>query len=73
MSKLANKLYFKALAAKKNALKLLKNEKGETNLIAIILILAIVIVLVVLFKDKLTTIFNDIWGSIGGDVNDALN
>ena len=72
MSKLANKLYFKALTAKNNALKLLKNERGETNLIAIILILAIVIVLVILFKDTLTDIVKNIWAKIGGDVNKAL-
>ncbi len=72
MSKLANKLYFKALAAKNNALKLLKNEKGETNLVAIILILAIVIALVVIFRGYLSDIFEKIWKSIGGDVDDAL-
>lgn len=72
MSKLVNKLYFKALAAKDNALKLLKNEKGETNLVAIILILAIVLALVFLFKGKLTKIFDDIWNKINGDVANSL-
>lgn len=72
MSKLANKLYFKALAAKNKALKLLKNERGETNLIAIILILAVVIALVVIFKDYIGDIFEKIWKSIGGDVDSAL-
>ena len=72
MSKLANKLYFKALAAKNNALKLLKNEKGETNLVAIILILAVVIALVVIFRGKIEQILDKIWGAIGGDVDDAL-
>ena len=72
MSKLANKLYFKMLTAKDNALKLLKNEKGETNLVAIILILAVVIALVVVFKDTITGILGKIWDSIGGDVDEAL-
>ncbi len=72
MSKLANKLYFKALAAKNNALKLLKNEKGETNLVAIILILAVVIALVVIFRGEIEKILDKIWGAIGGDVDDAL-
>lgn len=73
MSRLTNKLYFKAIGAMNNALKLMKNEKGETNLIAIILILAIVLVLVLLFKTKLTKIFNDIWDKIGGNVGNAIN
>lgn len=72
MSKLANKLYFKALAAKNNALKLLKNEKGETNLVAIILILAVVIALVVIFRGEIEKILDKIWVAIGGDVDDAL-
>lgn len=73
MSKLANKLYFKALAAKNNALKLLKNEKGETNLVAIILILAVVIALVVIFRGEIEKILDKIWDAIGGDVDDALS
>ena len=72
MSKLVNKLYFKALAAKINALKLLKNEKGETNLVAIILILAVVIALVVLFRGEIEKILAKIWSAIGGDVDEAL-
>lgn len=73
MSNLAKKLYFKALSAKTNALKLLKNEKGETNLVAIILILAVVIALVVIFRGEIEDILDQIWGSIGSDVSSALN
>lgn len=65
MLKLANKM-------RKMALKALKNEKGETNLVAIILILAVVIALVVIFKDELADIFDQIWSSISGDVDQAL-
>lgn len=72
MSKLVNKLYFKALNARDNALKLMKNEKGETNLVAMILILAVVIALVVLFRREIETILGKIWAAIGGDVDDAL-
>lgn len=71
MSKLTNKLYFKALAVKNNAIKFLKNEKGDTNFISIIIILAIVIALAVIFKSKITTIFDNIWSKIGSDVNNA--
>ena len=72
MLNLTNTLYFKALAAKNNALKFLKNEKGETNLVAIILILAVVIALVVIFRGKIEELLDKIWDAIGSDVDDAL-
>ncbi len=73
MTKLTNKLYFKALAAKEGALKMLKNERGETNLIAIILILAVVIALVVIFRGYISDLFEMIWSAIVGDVSDTLS
>ena len=72
MSKLANKLYFKALGTKEKALKLLKNESGEANIIAIILVLAIVIALAIIFKKQLTALFDKIWNSLFSDVDKAL-
>lgn len=72
MSKLTNKLYFKAIGVKEKALKLLKNEKGDTNLISIIIILAIVIALAVIFRNKLATLFDKIWNSLFSDVDNAL-
>lgn len=72
MSKLANKLYFKALDAKEKALKLLKNESGEANIIAIILVLAIVIALAIIFRNQLTALFNKIWNSLFSDVDNVL-
>lgn len=61
MSKLANKIYFKGLLAKEKLSKLWKNESGEANIIAIILVLAIVIGLAIVFKTQLTALFNKIW------------
>lgn len=73
MSRLANKLFSKAIGVKNNVLKLLKSEKGETNLVAIILILAVVIALVVIFRGEIEDILDKIWGSIGSDVDSALS
>lgn len=72
MSNLTNKLYFKALSAQSKVLRFLKNERGETNLIAIILILAVVIALVVIFRGYINDIFDKIWVKIGGDVDKTL-
>lgn len=72
MSKLVNKMYFKALAAKNTVLNALKNERGEANIISIILILVIVITLAIVFRDSLTSLFNKIWNSLFNKVDPLL-
>lgn len=72
MSKLANKIYFKGLLAKEKLSKLWKNESGEANIIAIILVLAIVIALAIIFRNQLTALFNKIWNSLFSDVDNVL-
>ncbi len=72
MNELMGKIRTKAFAAKRSFIKLMRNEKGDTNIIAIILILAIVIALAVIFKDKLTELFNKIWDNTFDNVDKAL-
>ncbi len=72
MSDLVNKMYLKALIAKNSFIDSLKDEDGETNLVAIILILAVVIALVVIFRGEIEKILDKIWAAIGGDVDAAL-
>lgn len=72
MTNFADKLYLKMLGAKNKAMKHLKNERGEANIIAIILVLAIVIALAIIFKDQLTALFNKIWNSLFADVDNVL-
>ena len=72
MLKLANKLYFKGMKVKDNVVNCLKSERGDTNIIAIILILAIVIALAIIFKNQLTTLFNKIWGSLFTEVDKVV-
>ena len=61
-------LYIKTRLAK-----LLKNERGEANIIAIILVLAIVIALAIVFRDAISKLFNNIWSSISGNVGDVTD
>ena len=72
MSKLATNLYIKGLQAKEKLSKLWKNERGEANIIAIILVLAIVIALAIIYRSSLTALFNKIWGSLFADVDSVL-
>lgn len=73
MSKLVNKLCLKAISAKEKARKCLKSERGESNIIAIILILAIVIALAIIFRNQLTALFNKIWNSLFSNVDEVLS
>lgn len=72
MSKLFNKLTFKLLKAKTNVCKIMKNECGEANIIAIILVLAIVIALAIIFRQQISALFNKIWSSLFSDVDKVI-
>ena len=72
MSKLATKLFVKGLMAKDRISKLLKSERGDTNIIAIIIILAIVIALAIIFRKSIMELFNKIWTSLFTDVDQAI-
>jgi flagellin-like protein len=73
MSKLMNKLCMKGLQAQKKLQKLWSDERGETNIIAIILILAIVIALAIIFRTQLTALFNKIWSSLFSNVDNVIS
>lgn len=72
MNELANKIYFKGLALKAKVMELCKKENGETNIIAIILILAIVIALAIIFRNSLQSLFQKIWNSVFNKVDPLL-
>lgn len=56
MSDLLFKIYFMGCNAKNKALDLFKKENGETNIIAIVLLIVIVIALAVIFRDSITAL-----------------
>lgn len=72
MQNLHNFLIAKYVAAKMKAEGFLKSEKGEANIIAVILVLAIVIALVVVFRENIEKIVNKIWSSISGNLDNAV-
>ena len=72
MAKIMNKIYFKGLSVLGKAKSALKDERGDTNIIAIIIILAIVIALAIIFRTKIIELFNMIWGGLSENVNNAV-
>lgn len=73
MKEMMTKLYVTCLMATTDFKKFLKNEQGDTNIIAIILILAIVVLLAIVFRRQLTALFNRIWSGINDNIDDAIN
>lgn len=71
MTEFTNKLYVKGLMAKQKLAKLMKSERGEANIIAIILVLAIVIALAIVFRKAIGDLFDTIWDGITGQVGNA--
>ncbi len=57
-------LYERFSKAVKRINKLLKEENGETNIIAIILIILVVIILAAIFKEQLISIVNSLFEQI---------
>ncbi len=72
MSKIMNKIYFKGLSVIAKVKEALKDERGESNIIAIIIILAIVIALAIIFRSQITALFNKIWNSLFSNVDNVL-
>ena len=72
MQNLLNLIVLQGLLVKEKARKVLTNERGEANIIAIILILAIVIALAIIFRNQLTSLFNRIWTSLFSNVDNVL-
>lgn len=73
MLKIMNKMYFKGLSVLGKAKTALKDERGETNIIAIIIILAIVIALAIVFRNQITALFNKIWNSLFSNVDNVIS
>ncbi len=65
-----NKLCIKGLIAKDNLKKKISEERGEANIIAIIMILVIVIGLVVIFRQAIVDLVGDIIDRFTQDAKD---
>mgnify|MGYP003289087984 CR=1 FL=1 len=59
----------KSMMLKDTIRNILSEERGEVNIIAIVIILAIALALAVIFKDNIEQIFDSIWNGIFEDVS----
>ena len=64
MSDLLFKIYFMGCNAKNKAINLFKKENGDTNIIAIVLLIVIVIALAVIFRDSITSLVSRIMNKL---------
>lgn len=65
-----NKLSIKAYCAMQNAkirfTNFLRKERGGSEIIAVVLVIAIVLVLAAMFWDKISVFFGELWDSVIG-------
>lgn len=60
-------MMLKAQQAKEKVKGFIRNEQGDTNIIAIVLILVVVIALAVIFKDNIKKLVDNIWAKVFKD------
>lgn len=53
--------------AKNKLVKLFKNESGEVNIVAIVVLIGIAVLLALVFKNALSDLFETLWGAITGN------
>lgn len=68
IAKTAAKATIKMAQAKAKMMNALKDERGEVNLIAILLIIVVVVGLVIIFRESITTLINNIFKNINKEV-----
>lgn len=70
-------LYIKAqchaFGVKNKIANFLKDEKGEVNIVATIVILAIALALAIIFRNQIVKLFDTIWDGIWADNNQDYN
>ena len=62
-----------AIVFKNRVVRFFKDEKGEVNIIAIIVILAIALALAIIFRNQIVKLFDSIWDGIWSDNNQDYN
>ncbi len=67
------KLYCKALIAKMLLVEKLKSEKGEVNIVAIVILIGIAVLLAIFFRDEIENLLNTLFNTINQSANNAIS
>lgn len=59
--------------AKMKLRKLFSDEKGEVNIVAIVVLIGIAVLLALIFKDQIVSLLKTLFGTITKNANDAVN
>jgi Flp pilus assembly pilin Flp len=70
--KLTKKLWTMYYKGKNEMQRLLTDERGEVNLVVILLLIVVAVGLVVVFRKNITALIDKIFTAINGGVDDAL-
>lgn len=66
------KLYCKALIAKMLLVEKLKSEKGEVNIVAIVILIGIAVLLAIFFRDAIQNLLNNLFTTINNTANNSI-
>lgn len=66
------KLYCKALVAKMLLADKLKSEKGEVNIVAIVVLIGIAVLLAIFFRGAIENLLTTLFGTINNSANNAI-
>lgn len=70
MLQMLNQAYF---CARQKLLGLLKNDKGEVNIVAIVVLIGIAVVLAILFRKQITKLLQTLFGTIEENAAGAVS
>ena len=60
------------VAAKMRLRELFSDEKGEVNIVAIVVLIGIAVLLALIFKDQITALLKRLFGTISENANNAV-
>lgn len=58
--------------AKNKVDRFLNDERGEVNIVAIVILIGIAVVLAIIFKDAISNLIKDLLNQISGNANNAI-
>lgn len=67
-----NKLYAAAIVAKYRVENFLKEERGDVNVVAIVVLIGVAVLLAILFKEQIAKLLGNLFGTITNNATNAI-